>query len=261
MVTVSLGARWQKQVEELANTKAYVQELKAELSDANSKIQSVAQELRDSQACAAEFKAKFEATSARLLEVRKDLQRTGVEVGDLRVDTASKARDLEKINSVALSFQEEIDRLTKETREKTKLLGKLTEELRRAEMLREKTEEDRDCWVEKFNKSVHDFEVLQKAKDHSDRHISILVKEKDRIITKRTDPSPVLSSKHHSYQENDETFTANKPEASWTEVEILRLKAQLKDLSGSLSASKQENERLKKENWNLMNRLRNARHK
>mmetsp|Transcript_26380 Transcript_26380/g.47361 ORF Transcript_26380/g.47361 Transcript_26380/m.47361 type:complete len:274 (+) Transcript_26380:1670-2491(+) len=261
MVTVSLGARWQKQVDELANAKAHVQELKGELRALNDKYQDTLRELSQAKASAADFKHKYEEALNQLQEARRDLEKTGAESGELLVESATKTRELQKLNTEALGFQEEIDKLSRESRDKTKLLTKLTDELRRSETLRERTEEDRDCWIEKYNKSVHDFEVLQKAKDHSDRHISILVKEKDRIITKRSDPSPILSAKHAIYEEAENSFTSTKTESSWSEVEILRLKSQLKELSSSLSASKQENERLKKENWNLVNRVRNARSK
>jgi chromosome segregation ATPase len=235
--------------------------MKLELHDTQTKLAAALKATEQAQDCAADFKARFEAAQQELKAVKAELQRCGVESGDLKVETALKARELEKLNCVTLGFQGEIDRLTKETRDQSQLIAKLTEELRRAEKLKERTEEDRDVWVEKFNKSVHDLEVLQRAKDHSDRHVAILVKEKDRIITKKPEPSAVLSSKHSYYEATENSFVTDRPESSWSDVEILRLKQQLKDLTSSLSVSKQESERLKKENWNLLNRLRNVRTK
>jgi hypothetical protein len=61
---------------------------------------------------------------------------------------------------------------------------KLKIEIRHAENLKSRAEGDKEAFEELLNRKQKEIELITKSRDKSERHISFLVKEKDRLLTK-----------------------------------------------------------------------------
>ena len=172
------------------------------------------------------------------------------EIAELKSTRISNEQCIHDLTSSVSNLQAMLDKVQNAVKQSYKLEQDLRSEIRQGESLRNRLEAERDQLHADLEKKSSDFEILLKSKEHSERHIAILVKEKDRIINKG-DSKPSTTSKIYQIPAAEEKVT------SWGQVENQRLKVLLEEEKKENIAKTEQIEKLQKENWNLINRFRN----
>lgn len=257
MVTLTLGSRWQEKVEELANLKLEREELKQEVQTLKTQLSDLSIRFNE----ATNLNKSLEARLQELVESQdrsESLTRGNEEcVQSLFVQVKERSERVAQLEDTVKSMQKLVDELKKEGESGKRMIGKLQKEVSEGDLARNLIEKDRDSWKLQFERKSHEFDILLRSKEHSDKHISILVKEKDRLLGKKPEVSPVLSTQ---YVNAEREYCMSVPQTpSYQETEILRLRKSLAELKDTVTEKENTIAKLQKENWGLINRVRNAR--
>lgn len=138
----------------------------------------------------------------------------------------AQCTDTEKLAAQAktiTALQKDIDDSNERLGYAEELTQKLTTEVRHAERLKHKAELAQEELQINFEKKEKELELIMKSRDKAERHISFLVKEKDRLITKTeaSKPSTTLA-KVKPTRENLPPSTVPEPVSeSRRDVEVL----------------------------------------
>lgn len=250
MVTLTLGKKWQAQVEEIANLKAEKAELHENLAD----LQGTLQTLHGALARCERERAETVAEATTLKEkqsfyCQREEQRDR-DIGQLQNNECESENALNELRNTVVSLQNSLDISNSQVNIQSSLIDKLKEEVSSGESLREHVEKIKEQCLEEYNRKQKELDLAQKNNEHSRKHINLLVKEKDRLLSKG-EPN------HLNKPETQILISPVTSSDSWNQVETLRLKNIVQQLQQHSSAQQKDIEKLKKENWNLLNRLRN----
>ena len=257
MVSLSLGARWQAKVEEVANLKLEKQELTEELKTAKEEVGQLRKALMESEEVNETLGGRLRELVEKQGSAESVTKMQETSVSSLYSQLSAKSAHISSLESSLHSLQSSHDSLSRQLTSTQSLVSKLQSEIAQGDGARARVETERDGWKAQFEKKGHDLELVLRAKEHCEKHIAILVKEKDRLLGKKPEVSPVLSAQYAGY-EVERPMTAPKPD-SFNELEVLRLRKSVSDLKAQLANKDEELEKAKKENWGLITRLRNAR--
>jgi chromosome segregation ATPase len=250
MVSITMGKMWGGKVEEIANLKIAKQELKEQLADIKQKHETLESEIVENR------KAK-EASESKYYDIEKQFK-MAQEVCEFQDKEILRLTQINNENEICIqdlksnlnNLQLLLDTAQASLHQSLKLEQDLRNEIKHGEAVRNRLEIERDRFRADFEKKCSDFEILSKSKDHCERHIAILLKDKDRLVNK-SDAKPALVSKIYENIQPEEKIT------TWGQVENLRLKSLLDQEKKDSEAKSAQIEKLQKENWNLINRLRN----
>ena len=164
-----------------------------------------------------------------------------------------------------LSFSREIDLLN----QKLMISQDLELKLRNEIDILEKRNTTFQKNIEDLNKIIgekkQNTDILEKSIAHKDKYLALLIKEKERLLRLNENSQPVVSKKDKDLKEK----TLNKPERDFDkellsysylnqdESELGKLKSKVHALEKQVHLKSDESEKLKVENFNLLNRLRN----
>ena len=207
MVTLSYGKIWGQKVEEIANLKIAKQELKEELRINKEKLFELEKEIienRKSKENAEnnylELKEKYDATLEKLLQREE-------ETIDLKNHQNLESEKLNNLKSNFSNLQIQLDQLKASLDLSFKLEQDLRCEIKHGDLARNRIEIERDQLRADLEKKCNDFDILAKSKEHCERHIAILLKEKDRIVNK-AESKPSLVSKIYQIPLVEEKITS-----------------------------------------------------
>lgn len=252
MVTLTLGKKWQNQVEEIANLKSENQELLEELHNLKQKNQQLTEESTSNHNLSYRLDLKNKQLQNKVTQLEAQLKEANSKLQETDQFLFNKEQQSSSLQSQMLQMQKRIDQLQSALSEKDCLVSSLKNEIQEGEKHRELLEDQKEKWLAEAQKLEHSLQVMTRAKEHSDKHMAILVKEKDRLLCKKDEPS-VVTKEYQPLQPQLPVKTKN----SWAEVEVLRLKKLLEQTNYQVSQKDQTIQKLQKENWNLLNRLRN----
>jgi len=244
-----MGKLWGNKVEEIANLKAEKEEIREELEQTRLELETLKTEIRADRISKASALHQVSAVSteySKLLETCTIQEHIIAGLADIK---SNQEQEIQSLKTNLSSLQTQLESCSTALKNSQKLEHDLREEIKRGENLRSSLEKENIRLEEELANKIHDVQTLIKAKEHCERHISILVKDKDRAL-KKTDPKPESCSKIF------ETIVENKV-TSWGQVENQRLKALLDEEKKENESKTSKIEKLEKENWNLLNRLRN----
>ena len=207
MVTLTLGKTWEKKVEEIANLKAAKHELKDELREAQQKLSIFESEILENRSAKDsaeknffEIKEEYQSCLAICLSQEQLIQ-------TLQNTIKEHEKTIETFKTNTSSLQCMLDNLQSSLQLNLKLVEDLKCEIKHGNTVRNKLEAERDGLRADYDKKCSDFEVLTKAKEHSERHIAILLKEKDRLLNKN-DSKPLMTSKIYEVPLAEEKVTS-----------------------------------------------------
>ncbi|CAG9320904.1 unnamed protein product [Blepharisma stoltei] len=258
MVTLTLGKRWEEKMNEIANLKVAKHELKEEINELRTELENCKKRAEDAEFSNQETQILYKTVCEELASYKKDNSDKTKNILKYQQDTTNQSIAIEQLRSSLSSLQLKLDEISNSNTLKDKLISDLKEEIQIGDRVRAKLEQERDHWQEEHEKKCREVELITKSRDHCEKHIAILVKDKDRLLSRREEPSTVLSQKHayYDYVESQQ-LPEPKPNNSWGNVENLRLKNLLDEEKKLNKEKEQQIEKLQKENWNLINRLRN----
>lgn len=250
MVSISYGKVWGAKVEEIANLKAAKQEIKDELRDAKQKLLVFESEIELNRKAKEVAEAKHSELLEKFNTTEEISNQRKQELIELKAIQTENEATIEELKHNLTNFQITLDKLHQSLQHSTKLEQDLRIEVKHGDTIRNRLEVERDQLRADLEKKCADFEILTKSKEHCERHIGILVKEKDRILNKN-DSKPSVTSKIYQTPAIEEKVT------NWGQVENQRLKSLLDEEKKESDLKTAQIEKLQKENWNLINRLRN----
>lgn len=250
MVTLTLGKKWQAQVEEIANLKAEKAELQESLCDLQSQLATLQRGLARCQHEKAETLAEATDLKEKLNSYCEREGQRDRDMDKLRGNECEAGNALNELRNTVASLQNSLDISNSQVAIQSSLIEKLKEEVSSGESLRDNVEKIREQCLEEYNRKQKELDLAQRANEHSRKHINILVKEKDRLLSKGE-----LS--HSGKPETQILLSPVTSSNSWNQVEVLRLKNIVQQLQQHSNDQQKDVEKLKKENWNLLNRLRN----
>jgi chromosome segregation ATPase len=254
-----MGKLWGNKVEEIANLKAEKEELREELSKTQAALSALELEMKQNTASKNKAMSQISTVSS---EYSKLLETSTIQeqiISDLAEIKSSLELELSQLKNNLFDLQNKLQESQNSLEISFNLEKALREEIKQGETIRAVLEQENQRLSEELNSKIHEIEVLTKSKEHSDRHIAILVKEKDRVVRKSDSqslnvPNPCPSNfpaPSKIFEPLDSKVT------SWGQVENQRLKASLEHEKKENSLKSLQIEKLEKENWNLLNRLRN----
>lgn len=258
MVTLTLGSRWQEKVEEVANLKLEREELRSETIRLQSEVEQLQNRLHQTEILNKSLEERLQELAEKQDQSDSVTHSTADYVQRLHEQLKERTGRVSELEESVREMQRLVDDLRKEGDSARGLIAKLQREVSDGDHARSLIEKDRDGWKLQFERKSHEVEILQRSKDHCDKHIAILVKEKDRLMGKKPEVSPVLAVQYAAY-EGERPITAPSASNGYQETEILRLRKAATDLKTSLACKESEIAKLQKENWALLTRLRNAR--
>lgn len=249
MVSLTMGKLWGNKVEEIANLKAEKEEIKEELQRTKAALETLQAEAKTDRMSKSSALQKVSAVSteySKLLETSTIQEHIITSLAEIK---SNQEQEIISLKSNLSALQSQLDSCTISLKNSQKLEQSLREEINQGELLRSELEKENIRLQQELSIKSQNIETLTKAKEHCERHISILVKEKDRVI-KKTDSKPATCSKIF------ETVVEEKV-TSWGQVENQRLKSLLEQERKENEAKTCKIEKLEKEYWNLLNRVRN----
>jgi len=258
MVTLTLGGRWQEKVEEVANLKLEREELRTETIRLHSEAAQLQTRLHHSQLLNTSLEQRLQELAGRQDQCDSLTHSTADYVQRLHEQLKDRTGRVGELEESVREMQRLVDDLKKEGESARGMVARLQREVSDGDHARSLIEKDRDGWKLQFERKSHEVEILQRSKEHCDKHIAILVKEKDRLMGKKPEVSPVLAVQYAAY-EGERPITAPSLSNGYQETEILRLRKTATDLKTTLACKDSEIAKLQKENWALLTRLRNAR--
>ena len=258
MVTLTLGSRWQEKVEEVANLKLEREELRAQVAQLQAETQLLQGRLHQSDLLNKSLEDRLQELAGKQDQSDAVTHSTVEYVQRLQQQLQHQTTRVAELEQSVRDMQRLVDELGKEGECAKGMIGRLQREVSDGDHARSLIEKDRDSWKLQFERKSHEVEILQRSKDHCDKHIAILVKEKDRLMGKKPEVSPVLAVQYAAY-EGERPITAPSASNSYQETEILRFRKVIADLKASLASKETEIAKLQKENWAFLTRLRNAR--
>ncbi|OMJ68655.1 hypothetical protein SteCoe_33830 [Stentor coeruleus] len=249
MVSLTMGKMWGEKVEEIANLKAAKQELKEQLKEVKDELDILKQEISENRQSKDDAESKLDFISSEYQATLETTVMQEIIINELSQLKSDHEKEISSLKISLSSLQKSLDDALAALQISRNLEKDFRAEIKHGDQLRQQLEVEKEDLQEALSKKIADFDTLMRAKEHCDRHIAILVKEKDRVMNKN-DPKPTQPSKiYESVVEEKVT--------SWGQVENLRLKALLEQEQKENEAKRIQIEKLQKENWNLLNRLRN----
>lgn len=262
-----MGKLWGNKVEEIANLKAEKEEIREELIKTKSELESLQSQLAVNTASKNKALTQINAVST---EYSKLLETSAIQeqvIAGLAEIKASNEVEIENLKRNLAFLQEEFGKSQASLKDSLKLQEDLRAEIRSGEEFRNLIEEENIRLRHQVQEKDKAIEVLAKAKDHCERHIAVLVKEKDRLARKvdllpgkdkKVNPAKANENSLKQFESQSKVFEfSDDKSTSWGQVENQRLRV-------CIEQERKENQeksaiiaKLEKENWNLLNRLRN----
>eukprot|EP00743_Colponemidia_sp_Colp-15_P009423 GILK01010302.1.p1 GENE.GILK01010302.1~~GILK01010302.1.p1 ORF type:complete len:310 (-),score=63.23 GILK01010302.1:270-1166(-) len=271
----TLGGKWRDMELQILRLKDTVKDLETKLQEKENTLEQTIKQ----NATLREEIARVGNENWTLQQEKHCVEQQLVEKCDQLTNTTTKNEELQTRMKVLMRTADELQSHLEKTQivvhKQEEDIYELQQELRRREAINMSTEEERDRLSAQLVQTQSDLATVSKHRDHKDKHIAILLKEKERLVSqmltfKAAGKLP-LREKNESKPLTSGMTLAKAPspklldEAEQVEsqlrtllLENKRLKQGLSEETAQRNSLQQEIAGLKKENWETTTRLRNV---